>query len=193
MDLNEFEQSPAYLLPATTAVFRIQCSKPRPGTRRVGKLRLAPPGLMRGRFDLHDDLVGYFAMQPCTAAYEALARREKMWLSLAEVAKRELLCMRADAEIKLLDLRPHASSRPVLQSLRFGFTQDLAKQAAAAGYQGIIYLSAQQHGMECLAIFGAALKLMRFEWAEDLVSPETGALHKVVGEVCEGACLSLMP
>jgi hypothetical protein len=56
-------------------------------------------------------------------------------------------------DLQLGDLRPHAPTWPVIQSLRFTETQELASDARAAGFQGLVYRSAQQHGQDCVVLF----------------------------------------
>lgn len=193
MKLTDFEFAPIYTLPASLALYRIQRFISRPGDKRVGRIRLAPPGSMACRFDLADEVVSYFAERPDTAGYEALARREVERMTVAHLAQRELMCMTVQREIQLLDLRPHAQSWPVLQSLRFAMTQELASSARQAGHQGVIYKSAQQFGMDCMAIFGPALKHLRYSWAEPLVEPGTGNLHGLVADLHRGSQIPVMP
>lgn len=77
---------------------------------------------------------------------ESLVRREAVSLSLSNAASRQLLCLRATHPVKLLDLRQHAASWPVLQSLRFAVTQQIAAGAESEGFEGIAYRAAQHHG-----------------------------------------------
>ncbi|MBC7393287.1 MAG: RES family NAD+ phosphorylase, partial [Variovorax sp.] len=101
---------------------------------------------MSGRFALAMTETGYFAESPETAIYESLVRREAVFLSISNAAGRQLLCLRTIRPVQLLDLRQHASTWPVLQSLRFSATQEMAAEALAAGYEGIAYRSAQHYG-----------------------------------------------
>ncbi len=193
MTLTDLEFAPAITLPASLALYRVQRFTSRPGDRKVGRIRLASPGILAGRFDLQSDLVGYFAEQPETAGYEALARREVRALHLPELAKRELMCLTLVRPLHLLDLRMHAQSWPVLQSLRFRHTQGLAAGALREGFEGIIYKSAQQHGTDCMAIFEPALRKLRHAWSERLVDPDTGNLHQLIDDLCRGAQMSVCP
>lgn len=100
--------------------------------------------------------VGYFAEAAVTAVYETPARREATTLSIAgEIAIRELLTLMTTRRLRLLDVRPKAHDWPVLQSTRFSPTQRLAAAALGAGFEGIVYKSAQQYDADCYAIFGA--------------------------------------
>lgn len=193
MKLTHFEFAPAYTLTASLALYRVQRHTTRRGDKRIGRIRLAPAGILAGRFDLADDVVGYFAERPETAGYEALARREIRQLTMAHLAQRELMCVTVQSEIQLLDLRPHAQSWPVLQSLRFSMTQELAASARQAGYDGAIYKSAQQFGMDCMAVFGPALKHLRHAWSERLVEPGTGNLHGLVADLHRGSQIPVTP
>ena len=193
MILSDFEYAPAYTLPASLALYRVQRHTRRPGDKKIGRIRLAPPGILCGRFDLPDDLVGYFGERPETAGYECLARREVIAMQYAALAQRELMCVTVSRPILLLDLRPHAQSWPVLQSLRFSLTQQLAADARGAGYEGIIYKSAQQFGMNCMAIFGPGLKSLRHAWSERLTEASTGNLHWLVADLKRGAQIDVLP
>lgn len=193
MKLTDLEYAPAYVLPPSLALYRVQRFAPRRGDKKAGRIRLAPPGTLSGRFDLPDELVGYFAERPETAGYECLARREFETMDFAQLAQRELLCLTVRRQIRLLDLRAHAQSWPVLQSLRFNLTQELAASARDGGFEGIIYKSAQQFGMDCMAVFGPALSRLRYEWADRLVEPGTGNFHSVVAEIARGAQIKVLP
>ena len=136
-------------------------SSPAPTIRAAARWHrlasLPPRGLLMNRFDLVDD-DAYFAETDATAVYETLARREATMLSRSgEVALRELLTVRTGAGMTLQDLRTYAPSWPVLQSLRYSITQTLAASFRAAGSDGVVYRSAQQHGADCYVLFGAGL------------------------------------
>ncbi|MFK4706182.1 hypothetical protein ABIC83_003021 [Roseateles asaccharophilus] len=193
MKLTELENPPAYELTAGLELYRIQRNAIRRGAKKIGPLRLSPPGLLKGRFDLPDDVVGYFAETPETAGYECLARREAVSMSYEEVAQRELLCVTVTRNLKLLDLRALATAWPVLQALRFASTQELAVSVRDAGFAGIIYRSAQQAGMDAMALFGAHLKALRLAWSEPLVEPGTGNLHSLIADIARGAELAVLP
>lgn len=193
MKLSDLEYAPAFDLLAPTALFRVQRSRVRAGTVRIGRLLLPPSTLLNGRFDVAGVPVGYFAEAPDTAAYEALARRETTFLSIQTIAGRSLLCVQASRTLTLLDLRMHASSWPVLQSLRLAHTQELAADAHAKGFAGIVYCSAQQNNMACCAVFGDALASLKVAWTERLVEPGTGNLHKVIAAALKGSQVPLTP
>jgi len=191
MHLTQLHFAPTTLLAASQALYRIQRHRAQPGTVRIGPLRLPPASRLSGRFDLAGTSVGYFAEAPETAVYEALARRETNALSMSVLKQRKLLCVQTKVALQLLDLRPHASTFPVLQSLRFEQTQELAVEATAAGYDGIVYRSAQQFGMDCYAIFDPALRELTGSWSEPLVERTTGNLHSVVVSCLLGSKLPL--
>jgi hypothetical protein len=146
---------------------------------------------LSGRFCLPDRRVAYFADSAETAGYEALGRREQTLLSLDRLRHGELLCVGVDSDLILLDVTPHASEYPALQSTRFGPTQALSARAAAAGYDGVAYLSAQRHGGVCYALFEHVLPAIRARWRQRLIDPETGNLHRVVATVARGSGLPL--
>jgi hypothetical protein len=193
MNLTELEYANDCDLPAPTILSRVQRQRSRPGAVAIGPLRLPPRGLMKGRFDLADDDVGYFADSPETAIYETLARREATALSMSTLAKRSLLTLRTTAPLTLLDLRCHACAWPVLQSLRYQITQELAKSAREHGYQGIVFRSAQQYGSDCFALFGDALRTIRLESKLPLLQPGTGALHRAMAAAVRGSQIPLTP
>ncbi|MDG0852200.1 RES family NAD+ phosphorylase [Roseateles puraquae] len=193
MKLADLEFVPSFELPAPTVLYRVQRIRARRGTVRIGRLLLPPSGLLSGRFDVAGVSVGYFAEAPETAVYESLCRREVISVSMQAAAQRALLCLQTAAPLKLLDLRMHASSWPVLQSLRLHHTQELAMQALGQGFAGIAYCSAQQHGMDCYAIFGDGLRSLRALWAESLTEPGTGNLHGMLAAALKGSQVPLTP
>ena len=135
----------------------------------------------------------YFAERPEIALYEAICRREAVGVSYALMAKRSLLSVQASAKLSLLDLRPHASSWPVLHSLRFDQTQALAAVAHAAGFSGIVYTSAQQYGRDCFALWRPALKALLRIYVISLVEPGAGNLHVALATALNGSRLPLLP
>ncbi|CAN5294838.1 hypothetical protein BH11PSE9_BH11PSE9_04060 [soil metagenome] len=193
MRLTDLQYAPEYPLLAHSVLHRIQRIRSRAGAVSVGPLRLPPAGLLVGRFDLSAEVVGYFAESPETAIYETLARREATLLSLADIGKRLLLSMRASASLNLLDLRPHAATWPVLQSLRYASTQMLAHDARRQGFEGVVYRSAQQHGRDCYALFGDAMNSLRAISKTPLLEPKTGALHRAAAIAIRGSQISLAP
>lgn len=109
------------------------------------------------------------------------------------MAKRSLLSVQTTATVRLLDVRPYATSWPVLQSLRFEQTQALAAQAHAEGFSGIVYRSAQQFGMDCFALWGPALTVVRRMTLERLLEPKTGNLHGALATALVGPQVPLLP
>ncbi|HEU6454019.1 MAG TPA: RES family NAD+ phosphorylase [Roseateles sp.] len=193
MKLADLEFAPSFDLPAPSVLYRIQRARARRGSLRVGRILLPPSHLLSGRFDVAGVPVGYFAEAPETAVYESLCRREATAVSMQAAAMRNLLCVQTTRPLALLDLRMHASSWPVLQSLRLTQTQELAAEAHAQGFAGIVYCSAQQHNMDCYAVFGDALANLRGVWAERLTEPGTGNLHAVLAAAIKGSQVPLVP
>ena len=192
MKLHDLDYLPPLILPASQTVYRIQRGRARLGLTRMGPLKLAPAGDMSGRFALASEVTGYFAESPETAAYEALVRREAVWLSVSNASLRELLCLQATRPIPLLDVRQHASTWPVLQSLRFSATQAIAAGAWAAGFEGIAYRSAQHYGQDCFVIFGASLRHFKLLWRKPLVLPD-GSMHQALASAIRGGQIPLAP
>lgn len=194
MKLQELELATDFHLPAPAVLHRVQRLRSLAGSVTIGALRLAPRGRYLNRFDLAMQEVGYFAESPETAVYETLARREATLLSTSgSVALRQLLTLQTTQPLAMLDLRPHANQWPVLQSLRYASTQALAASAQSAGYQGVVYRSAQQHGADCYAVFGPALQALRVVRRARLVHQVTGALHRAVADAVRGSQVPLVP
>jgi hypothetical protein len=192
MDLDTLEFVPELRLPPGATFYRVQFSRARRDSQRIGPLRLAPPGLMTGRFDLHGTPVAYLAESPETALYEALFRREVLAVSMARLAQRSLMSLQIDAPLTLADLRGHATTWPVLQSLRFSATQGLAADLHRRGFDGIVYRSAQQHGQDCHALFGPALAHLRRRWSQPLIHAG-GSLHRLCAQALRGSQIPLVP
>ncbi|MBK1614543.1 hypothetical protein CKO44_13800 [Rubrivivax gelatinosus] len=193
MKLAELEHAPDFILPAPRILYRVQRLRSRRGAVAVGPLRIPPRGLLLNRFDLVDDEVAYFAETSEAAVYETLARREATSLSMSTLAGRGLLTLQTTAPLRLLDLRFHASAWPVLQSLRYRETQELAGEARSAGYSGISYRSAQQYGSDCVVLFGTpAMRCVRLLTKLPLVHP-SGAMHRAAADAIRGAKVPLTP
>lgn len=192
MRLHDLQYLPPVTLAASQTVYRVQRARARPGATTIGPLKMAPVGDMSSRFAIAKAATCYFAESPETALYESLVRREAVSLSLSSAAGRQLLCLRTTRPIQLLDLRPHASSWPVLQSLRFSVTQDIAAEAAAAGFEGIAYRSAQHYGQDCFVVFGVGVKAFKLVWREALMLPD-GSMHQALAAAIRGGQIMLAP
>jgi RES domain-containing protein len=125
-------------------------------------------------------------------AYEVLARREAMQVSLSVVARRQLLVGQTTKPLTFLDLRPHANGWPFLQSMRYSATQRVASQAHELGFDGIVYRSAQQFGADCYVVFGElVIRSLKRISAEPLMGP-AGGLHRAVATALTGAQIDLV-
>lgn len=198
MTLQELEDAPEHQLPYPAILYRVQRVRTRPSTVLIGPLKLPPRGLLTNRFDLLGDDVGYFAEADVTATYETIARREATSVSMAgDIATRELLTLQSTRRLKLLDLRGKAHDWPVLQATRFGPTQALAAAAQAAGYEGIVYRSAQQYDADCYAIFGRmALGSLLLLATTPLALPHPSIgfrPHRVMANALRGSQVTLTP
>lgn len=178
MKLSDLEVVTTYTLAAGQSLFRIQ--RIRGGALRRGPLKLPPAGLLSGRFDLRDAPCAYFGESPDTALYESVFRREARSVSLTNLGRRQLLTARIRRDLHLGDLRAHAPSWPVLQALRFSETQELAEDAHRAGFEGLIYRSAQQHGQDCVVLFDPEARVVSALSASLLVGPGDSLNHWVV-------------
>lgn len=192
MKLHDLQYLPPVTLPASQTVYRVQRTKARPGAVTIGPLKMAPVGDMSGRFALARTETGYFAESPETAIYESLVRREAVSLSISNAASRQLLCLRSTRRVRLLDLRQHAASWPVLQSLRFSATQEIAAGALADGFDGIAYRSAQHYGQDCFVVFGAGLESIKMVWRKALVLSD-GSMHQALATAIRGGQIMLAP
>lgn len=192
MRLHDLQYLPPVTLAASQTVYRVQRARARPGATTIGPLKMAPVGDMSSRFAIAKAATCYFAESPETALYESLVRREAVSLSLSSAAGRQLLCLRTTRPIQLLDLRPHASSWPALQSLRFSVTQDIAAEAVAAGFEGIAYRSAQHYGQDCFVVFGVGVKAFKLVWREALMLPD-GSMHQALAAAIRGGQIMLAP
>lgn len=193
MRLSELTSPPTYHVPDPTVLRRVQRVRARPGSAAVGPVRMPPAGTLSGRFDLSSEVTGYFAASTTTAVLESIARREAHEVSMALIGTRLELVVHTTSPLLLLDLRPFATKWPVLQSLRWSETQELAADALAAGFQGIVYRSAQHYGQDCFALFGGAMTGLRLLQKFPLVDPLTGRLHRAVHEALTHAKLPLTP
>lgn len=182
MRIAEINSHPTHTLQVPTVLRRVQRTRGRPGTAAIGPVRAAPAGTLSGRFDLADEVTGYFAISALTAVLESTARREASMLSMESIKARLELVVHTTRPIALLDLRPHAGFWPVLQSQRLRETQELAADAFAAGFEGIIFRSAQHYGHDCIALFGAAMTGLKLVQKLPLIDPLTGRLHRAVYE-----------
>jgi hypothetical protein len=181
----------AFRLAAGTTLHRIQRTRPLPTTVTVGPVRLPPAGSMLGRFDLPSSHCAAFALDELTAALETVARRNAFAISRTALAQRELLSVRTNAPLTLADLRPHTAGWPLLIADRYGPTQALSAHALASRYDGVVYLSAQQHLGECVALFGPAIQHVA-GGAVPLISA-VGGLHRAIMHALMGTLLPLVP
>lgn len=193
MNLDQILSTQSYSLYSDITLFRVQRTARHHQGDRLGPLHLASPGLRNGRFDLADLRTAYFALAPDTACYEALCRREAQWLSVATTRQRELVAMHVDRPLRLLNLLSVSAGWPALQSLRFSETQRLAVQAHTAGFDGVAYLSSQQHQGICIALFGDSVTNLKRVSRCSLISAPRGELHPALADAVRGSGISLVP
>lgn len=89
--------------------------------------------------------------------------------------------------LTLLDLRHEASAYPVIQSMRWHETQELAAEAYARGLHGLIYSSAQHPGGFCVAIFDPQLRTLKLIEKVPLVDPTGQRLLRVAAQALDRA------
>jgi hypothetical protein len=190
MKFHDLPYLPSVAVAASQTVCRVQRIKARPGAVTVGSLRMAPIGDMSGPFALAGTETTYSAHSPGMALYESLVRREAVLLSISNAASRQLLCLRATRPLKLFDLRQHAATWPVLQSLRLTVTQKIASGAEAEGLEGIAYRSAQHDGQDSFVVFGAGLASFWLVWRNALVLSD-GSMHRALAAAIPGGQIML--
>ena len=193
MHLTELPSASSYQVAVPTILRRVQRLRARPGSAAIGPVRMAPAGTLSGRFDLANEVTGYFADSATTAVLESTVRRETLAVSMTLLKTRLELVVHTTRPLGLLDLRPFATQWPVLQSLRLSETQALANDAVAAGFDGVIYRSAQHYGQDCYALFGAAMSALKLIQKLPLVDPLTGRLHRAAHEALTRGKAPLTP
>ena len=192
MRLKDLTHLSSHTIAAGQSFYRVQRARATRATVKLGPLKLPPAGVMSGRFDLAAHATAYLGESPETALYEAVFRREATMVSLAMLAQRELLAVQLVHEIQLGDLRPHALTSPVLQSLRHSETQQLALEAHAAGFVGLIYRSAQQFGQDCIVLFDPHAATAKLLWRAPLINSAC-AVNRWVAVVARGSRIPLVP
>lgn len=186
MRLDELNAS-LFELPRLSQLYRVQRLRARPGSVAIGPLRLPPVGLMVGRFDLVEAPVAYLATSPDTAIFETWARREARIAPFDALTRSGLLEVATLSGLTLLDLRHETNAYPVLQSIRWHETQELAAEAHARGLQGLIYSSAQQLGGSCVALFDLQPRSLKLIEKLPLVDPTGKQLLRVAAHALDRA------
>jgi hypothetical protein len=192
MLLKELTSLQIHTIPAGQTFYRVQRRRSATSTVKAGPLRLAPPGLLMGRFDLADNVAAYMAESPEAALYEALFRRETVMVSMSSMGKRELVAIQFTKDTSLGDLRHSAGSLPVLQSLRFSQTQELAKSVHDESLSGVIFKSAQQFDKDCIALVGDACLDLKLVWRSPLIGP-SATLNRWVAVAANGSRIPIVP
>lgn len=184
---------PKYIIPENTLISRIQ--KKADNASRFGFISVPNPGSLSGRFDLISTATAYFTYEPITAVYEAICRRDAPRVSLAALQKKEIISVATTCPMNLLDTRDFTSDFPVLQSLNFGKTQEVAKFAHGEKLMGIIYRSAQQYGCDCIVLFENAIPNLKLISSDLIVNIINGdkVLHETIHAALKGSCLNLVP
>lgn len=191
MNLKDLKP-PLIELPAGQTFFRVQLLRARRGTVKTNGLLLPPAGVLSGRFCLPDQVTAYLADSEDTALFESQFRRETKSRSLGDLRKRALLQFTTVAPLRLVDLRPLAASYPVLQSERIAHTRTLARDCFEAGFQGLIYASAQQPQHACVCLFPNGMTALRRQQQWPLVKPGTRQLLHAVVDAARRAVVPLL-
>jgi RES domain len=187
-DLNP----PILEIPKQERWHRIQRIKAIKGSVRSNGFVLPPAGLLSSRFDLADQATAYLADSAETALYESLFRRESRSCTMATLSQRAVVVFETKQRLRLADLRGHEEPFPVLQSLRYATTQQLAQDCARHGLHGLLYASAQHPYHSCLCVFASGIALMRRLTITPLVEPSSLRLHKAVANAAYGSRVPLL-
>jgi RES domain len=187
-DLNP----PILEIPKQERWYRIQRIKAIKGSVRSNGFVLPPTGLLASRFDLNDQATAYLADSAVTALYESLFRREARSCSMVTLSQRVVVIFETTQRLRLADLHGHEEPFPVLQSLRYATTQQLAQDCTHHGLQGLLYASAQHPHHSCLCIFSSGIALMRRLTITPLVEPGGSRLHKAVVNAAYGSRVPLL-
>lgn len=187
-DLNP----PILEIPKQERWHRIQRIKAIKGSVRSNGFVLPPTGLLASRFDLSDQATAYLADSAETALYESLFRREARSCSMATLSQRAVVVFETTQRLRLADLRGHEEPFPVLHSLRYATTQQLAQDCAHHGLHGLLYASAQHPHHSCLCIFSSGIAMMRRLTVTPLVEPGSSRLHKAVVKAAYGSRVPLL-
>lgn len=191
MNLKELKP-PLIELPAGQMFFRVQLLRARSGTVKTNGLLLPPAGVLSGRFCLPDQVTAYLADSADTALFESQFRRETKSRSLGDLRKRALLQFTTTQPLRLVDLRPLAEPYPLLLSLRIEQTQALAIDCVNAGYQGLIYASAQHLQHSCICLFPEGIAALKRQQQWPLVKPGTRQLLQAVVDAARRSGVPLL-
>ncbi|MDO8770479.1 MAG: RES family NAD+ phosphorylase [Burkholderiaceae bacterium] len=191
MNFKELDP-PVIEIPKQEQWYRIQRLKALKDSVRTNGFILPPTGIMAGRFDLTHQATAYMADSPETALYESLFRREARSCTMGSLSDRVLTIFETTQRLRLVDLRGHEESFPVLQSLRYDATQQLAQDCLDQGIHGVIYASAQHPYHACLCLFANGIAAMRRRTATPLVEQQTQRLLKAVVKAAHGSRVPIL-
>lgn len=186
MNFKELDP-PVIEIPKQQKWYRIQREKARKDSIRSNGFILPPTGKTGGRFDLSLHATAYLADSPETALYETTFRRETRNYTIASLRDRSLVVFETTQRLRLVDLRGHEESFPVLQSLRYEHTQSLADDCYKLGMQGIVYASAQHPHHDSLCVFENGLASMRKISSTPLIEPKSNRFLKAVVNAAQGS------
>ena len=80
----------------------------------------------------------------------------------------------------------------MLQSLRSSETQELAADAYQAGFEGLVYRSAQHFAQDCVVLFDPDSAASKQLWRVALANPQ-GAVNKWVANAVRRSLVPLVP
>ncbi len=191
MNLKDLKP-PLIELPAGQIFYRVQLLRARPGSIRVNSLLLPPAGVLSGRFCLPNQTTAYLADSADTALFESQFRRDTTSRSLSDLRRRALLRFTTTGPLRLVDLRPLAEPYPLLQSLRTAQTQVIGQESFEAGYQGLVYASAQHPQHACVCLFSDGIQVLKRQQQWPLVQPGTRQLLQLVVDAARRSGVPLL-
>ena len=191
MNFKELDP-PVIEIPKQQKWYRIQLQKIRKDSVKNNGFILPPVGNLDGRFNLACHAVAYLADSPETALYESRFRREARVCTMESLRERSLVVFETVQRLRLVDLRGHEESFPVLHSLRYEHTRNLAEDCFKQQMQGIIYASAQHPYHDCLCLFENGFPAMRKIATTSLVKPQSNRLLKPVIDAAYGSRMPII-
>jgi len=174
--------------------YRVQLTKPIKNTLRIGDVLMPPANVMNGRYSCEFQPTAYFADSGITALYEALFRRERSdGVPLEDLRRRSLIAFLNQSILRLVDIRGVEEEYPLLQSQRLNETRRISSEVHRAGFDGIIYSSAQHPRHDCVCLYSPGIEKMKLRHALSLVRPGSNALLELVVEASRRSALEIVP
>jgi hypothetical protein len=166
--------TPTVELPSGIELFRIQYKSANKNSKRINRHILPSPEIIpdNTRFGLDGQNVAYYGGSELTALYETYFRREQnKSISKDILKKRNLIVFKSKSNLRLLDLRGMAADYPFLYSMRYEKTKEISQKCFDAGYDGIIYMSAQHVNHDCYCLYERGMRKLKAIEELPLIDP----------------------